>query len=111
MTSDGRGISTSLPREPTQSFDSVFAQAANQLKEPGDQSEIVETRFGFHVILLEERLPERRMHEQARKQALRSEVIGARALALRNSLVEELAVRSPISVSRDIDRATAVLLR
>ena len=34
-----------------------FAEAANALARAGDQSPVVRTPFGFHVILLIERLP------------------------------------------------------
>jgi hypothetical protein len=111
IAEDGRGISTTTPREPTRDFDKAFAQAASQLQNPGDQSGLVETRFGFHVILLEERLPERRVPEADRRRALHAEVMNARALESRTALVEKLAASTPISVSRDIDRATAALLR
>lgn len=111
LTPDGRGISTERdrPRSPAGGFDLEFSQAANQLRAPGDQSPIVETRFGYHVILLEDRLPERRVPERDRRQALFPEVLSRRADSLRRELVSELKATTPVEVRRDADEQTALL--
>lgn len=111
LTADGRGISTdaSRPRTPAGVFDAGFSQAANELREPGDQSPIVQTRFGFHVLLLEDRLPERRVAARDLQVVLAPEVVSRRADALRRELVARLKATTPVEVQRDADAQTAQL--
>ncbi|HEX9621270.1 MAG TPA: peptidyl-prolyl cis-trans isomerase, partial [Polyangiaceae bacterium] len=57
-TADGRVVPE--PGRRDGKFDAEFARAANELVSPGAQSPLVTTRFGFHVIMLIERIPEKR---------------------------------------------------
>lgn len=111
LTADGRGISSEAdrPRSPAGTFDETFARAANALREAGDQSEIVETRFGYHVILLQERLPERRVSLRDRSSALLPEVLSRRADLLRRDLGGRLKNSTRVDVRRDFDQQTARL--
>jgi peptidyl-prolyl cis-trans isomerase C len=109
LTADGRGISTDRQRAPAGQFDPTFTRAANQLKEPGELSPIVETRFGYHVILLEERLPERRVSMEDRRVALTAEALTRRADTLRRELVSALKSSTRIEVRRDAEQQTAKL--
>lgn len=111
LTADGRAISPEAdrPRTPAGSFDPTFAAAANALSKPGDQSEIVETRFGYHIIFLQDRLPERRVPERERRAALGSEVQSRRADALRRELLTTLKANTRVEVRRDADEQTARL--
>jgi peptidyl-prolyl cis-trans isomerase C len=109
VTPDGRAISTDRQRVPAGEFDEVFSRAANALQAPGDQSPVIQTRFGYHVILLEERLPERRMPEAERRAALGPEVLSRRADTLRRELVVALKQKTRVEVQRDAEEQTAQL--
>jgi len=90
-------------------FDADFTRAAHALKRPGDQSPLVHTSFGYHVILLEERLPERRIaREEARNQLL-EDAVARRAGQEMRALVERLEGAAGIQVSRNFDALTAGL--
>jgi peptidyl-prolyl cis-trans isomerase C len=107
VTSDGRVIA---PRKPTPSgaperFDLTFSAAANALSEVGQQSPVVESAYGFHVILLEEKLPAVRLPLERRRQLLRDEALAGRARAAKDRLELELARATKI----EIDPAARVL--
>jgi peptidyl-prolyl cis-trans isomerase C len=112
VTADGRTFTFSPDRQqrlPGGLLDPVFSQAANEISAPGELSPIVETRFGFHVILLEDRLPERRVPEQERRLALGPEILTRRADALRRELSTALKAKTPVEVRRDAEEQTAQL--
>ncbi len=90
-------------------FDAEFTRAAHALKNPGDQSPLVHTGFGYHVILLQERLPERRVpREEARRQLL-DDAVARRADREKRALVERLEAAGQIQVSRNFEALTAGL--
>ena len=53
-------------------FEPSFAEALKKMK-PGDVSEVIETRYGFHVIYLEEFLPEKKLSFELMKPDLMEE--------------------------------------
>jgi hypothetical protein len=111
IAADGRGISTDPEHAPDAEFDPTFAKAANSLSKVGEQSELVETSFGFHVILLEERLPERRVPLEDRRRALGPEVLARRADNLRRVLIQRLRQATPVELSRNNEQETQKLLQ
>lgn len=90
-------------------FDAEFTRAAHALKTPGEQSPLIHTGFGYHVILLEERLPERRVPREQARQQLFEDAVARRADQKRRGLVERLEASGRIEVTRNFDALTAGL--
>jgi hypothetical protein len=88
-------------------FDKDFSQAAVALLSPGDQSPVVKSAFGYHVILLVERFPEHRVPLEERRVILGPDVLARRAQIELKSLVSELKRRATIEVSRAADDLTS----
>jgi hypothetical protein len=108
VAADGR---TYYPERITQSsdatFDKDFSVAALELEAPGDQSPVVKTPFGYHVIFLEERYPEHRVSLEERRVMLGPDVYARRAQAELESLVNELRQSAVVEVSRAADDLTS----
>jgi hypothetical protein len=56
-----------------------FVKAAHELSVVGERSPVVETKFGFHVMLLTEVVPARLMQEEERRDWLQPEILRLRA--------------------------------
>jgi peptidyl-prolyl cis-trans isomerase C len=111
VTSDGRIVpeAGSVNRDRGGRFDEQFARAANAIAGVGEQSPVTRTRFGFHIILLEERLPEQRPSLEERTRLLADEVTARRARQLADSLLERLRAQTPVEISRSADELTGRL--
>ena len=108
LTVDGRPYfpDNPPPDAASQPFDVDFAKAAHALA-VGQIGEPVKTRFGYHVILCEARLPAQRVPLEQRRLALQDEVIKARAERTKQELLARLSRASPIPISRAADALTA----
>jgi peptidyl-prolyl cis-trans isomerase C len=89
----------------TGSYVEDYTRAAHALASPGDQSPVTKTRFGFHVIRLEERLPEARVPLSERRVTLAPEVLRRRA----KRYVDELLAKGKAGGSVEMSRAAEEL--
>lgn len=112
VTSDGRVLDPDNPPPPgreEQRFDRDFVDAVFAIKNVGDQSPIVRTKFGYHIILYAAQLPEHRVPLDERKRLLESEVVTRRADAATRALLARLRHDIPVSVERSAVELTGQL--
>jgi hypothetical protein len=67
-----------------------FAAAAARLARPGDLSDLVETEFGWHVLMLLERVGAHTVALEERRRLLRDEIVAGRARRSAEELRNEL---------------------
>lgn len=106
---DGRVVPDKppLPNAPAGELDKAYATAANALTQPGDQSGIVETAHGFHVIMLLERTPAVVMPEAQRSKVVSREVLADRARALESELVKLVHRKTEVQIDSAARELTA----
>jgi hypothetical protein len=110
IAADGREVDPSAPPEQEPGhFDLAFAKAANALTHVGDQSPVVRTSFGLHVILLTERLAEHRPSLAERRQLLAADVLSERARRLFDDTLVRLRAREPVEVLPTAPELTAAV--
>jgi peptidyl-prolyl cis-trans isomerase C len=109
VTPDGRAFDPAGVH-PDGQFDAVFAAAAHAIAAAGQHSPVVETRFGFHVILLEERLPPQQPPFDERRELLEPDVVARRARSKIDALVATLRRDTELEVSRSADELTAAVV-
>lgn len=88
-------------------FDADFARGVNAMTEVGQLGPIIESSFGFHVVLLEERLPGVSTPPASLATLLGPEVLARRGSKLRRQLLDKLRAGTPIEVERAADDLTA----
>jgi peptidyl-prolyl cis-trans isomerase C len=108
VSNDGR---TFEQREGTRvargTFDRDFARAANALTVVGQLSPVTRTKFGFHVIRLEERVPGNVVPKSELPKLLAADVVARRAARAKLDLVDQLRKGVIIERDRGIDELTA----
>jgi peptidyl-prolyl cis-trans isomerase C len=109
-TPDGRMWEAGArPGAQTLTLDPDYTRAAHALRHPGDQSPIVKSAFGYHVILLEELVPEKRVPLEERRALLEDEIVTRRAKKLMQETVARLRQGTPVEVLRAADSLTALV--
>lgn len=102
ITAEGRPIDHDNPLNPNL-FDETFTREASALSERGDLTGVFRSYAGFHVAMLLEVTPPRRLDRQARLEGLRDEILRVRALRERRALLEQLRERSPVERPMNVD--------
>ncbi|HEX6278024.1 MAG TPA: peptidyl-prolyl cis-trans isomerase [Polyangiaceae bacterium] len=111
VTTDGRMWDPGArPGTKFPSLDSDYARAANAIERAGEHSPVVKSAFGYHVILLEERLPERRFTLDERRAALHDDIVARRAKKRLDETVTLLRRDTPVEIERTADSLTELVL-
>jgi PPIC-type PPIASE domain len=93
VAADGRVIDLENPPPPGEEpsrYALPFAVAASHLAEPGDQGGPVETKFGWHVLMLLDRQPAHAVPFDERRRELRDEIAADRAKRMLEALQKQL---------------------
>lgn len=114
MTEDGRAVFLD-PADPRRQrpprFDLDFARAANAIPAVGEQSGVVKSAFGYHVILLLERVAPQRYELASLRGRLASEVYDQRSGQLLTELLGRLERETPVERARNVEELTASVAR
>lgn len=92
VTPDGRAVDPASPPPAgpaVQHFDHDFTAAAQRLTRPGEQSTVVRTPFGYHVLYLVEVIEPSQPSLDERRALLHDEIMSQRATALATTLLEQ----------------------
>jgi|GEM_PF-401172 len=112
VTADGRSLQVApdgrvIGAGPA--FDKTFARAANSLSEPGDRSRLVHSEFGFHVILLERKMPAFREPDEVLRQRYASDMYIRRARGATEKAIEDARQVTSVVVENSFQEAVAQL--
>jgi peptidyl-prolyl cis-trans isomerase C len=110
VTSDGRLWEPTDPPKPIAgSLDLDFTRAAHTLTERGAQTGVVKTSFGYHVILLEERIPALELAPDELAPRVADDVLSHRAKRELEILSSRLHAATPVDTERAADALTALV--
>lgn len=94
-------------RGSSQAFDPDYARAASALTQPGQLSPVTKSAFGYHIILLDERMPGVTVAEPELSQRLAPDILVRRAARARTELLDKLRKASGVQLERAFDDLTA----
>jgi len=77
-----------------------FAAAAARLSTPGQKSSVIETEFGFHVMMLLEKTAEKRVPLEERRSVLKDEILATRARKATEALLEQARSERKVHIER-----------
>jgi len=114
MTEDGRAVFLD-PADPRRQrpprFDLDFARAAHAIPAVGEHSGVVKSPFGYHVILLLERVTPQRYELSSLRSKLASEIYDQRSAQLLSNLLARLERETPVERARNVEELTASVAR
>lgn len=102
ITAEGRPIDHTNPLNPNL-FDEEFTRQAAAMSRRGDLTGVFRSYAGFHVAMLLEITPARRLGREERLEALHDEILRVRGLRARRALLERLREGSPIERPMNVD--------
>jgi hypothetical protein len=105
VAADGRVIDYSAERGAT--FVPEFSAAAAALRERGEVSAIVQTSFGYHVIMLLERLPGRHASQGELTAELHDGILADRARRAHQRLLSQQRARTHVELASNVDALLA----
>ncbi|HEY6723000.1 MAG TPA: hypothetical protein VI197_03185 [Polyangiaceae bacterium] len=114
LTADGRGVflDPADPRRQRPSrFDPEFASAAHAIAAVGGQSPVVKSPFGYHVILLLERVAPQHYELSRLRGTLAPEIYDQRSGKLLAELLARLERETPVERARNVEELTASVAR
>ena len=112
VTSDGRSLRMNSDDQVIgagPSFDLKFAQVANSLAREGEQSEIVHTSFGFHVIRLEHKIPSHQATIETRREKLTDDVYLRRARQETDRCIQDARQSHRVTIETSFQEVVAQL--
>jgi hypothetical protein len=112
VTADGRSLQLNSEEQVLgagPSFDQKFAQVANSLTREGEQSEIVHTRFGFHVIRLDRKIPPQQASIEIRREKLTDDVYLRRSRQETDRCIQDSRQRLRIKIETSFQEVVAKL--
>ena len=105
VAADGRVLD--YDAEPGASYAPEFAAGTAALRERGELSSIVQSSFGYHVIMLLERLPGRHASESELTAELHDGILADRARRAHKQLLAEQRQRIHVEVTSNVDALLA----
>jgi peptidyl-prolyl cis-trans isomerase C len=101
ITAEGRVIESGVAD--AGAFDENFAREASALDERGALTDVFETYAGYHVAMLLEVTPPKRLPRAERLARLRDEILRVRALRRRRSLLKRLREDRDVEMPTNLD--------
>jgi len=105
VAADGRVVDVEHPLG-NETYVPAFARAASRLTQPGQKSGVFATAFGFHAIMLLERMAAHSVPLDERRRLLRDEIATERAKQQKKERID--LIRSTLSTS--VERSADALL-
>lgn len=111
VTADGRlwDPAERPPKPLAGSLDLAFTHAAHTLRVAGDETPVVKTPFGYHVIYLVERYPAVQVPLEERRSRLESDVFTRRAKHELDALTARLRSQTAVVTERAADALTGLV--
>ena len=111
VTADGRiwDPAEHPPKPLTGSLDLAFTRAAHTLHDAGDETPVVKTPFGYHVIFLVERYPAVEVPLAERRSRLEADVFTRRAKHELDALTARLRSQTAVVTERAADALTGLI--